>query len=334
MKWLRCSASIAAWMALPLTAQALSLTWPVACTLGQDCFVQNYVDHGPNAKGNDFTCGHLTYPHHDGTDIRLRDLDAMRAGVNVVAVADGEVIGERDGMADQSIRNADGDATAGKAAVYSQECGNGVVLRHAEGFITQYCHMHQGSINVQVGDHVQAGQVLGQVGLSGDTEFPHLHLTVRHGSSVLDPFTSGPMSTACAVTDPAHPLPQLWAKPQPYLATALLNDGFSDDVPAPHTDPIRAERVAATAPALLYWVQIMGPEAGDNLTLRLRAPDGHVLAEQQQIVDHAMALYSAFVGKRNHGTLPPGTYSTELTLTRHGHAEPIVTQQRTLIIQP
>lgn len=35
------------------------------------------------------------------------------------------------------------------------------------------------------------------VGLSGDTEFPHLHITVRQAGSVVDPFVSGVPLDAC-----------------------------------------------------------------------------------------------------------------------------------------
>ena len=41
---------------------------------------------------------------------------------------------------------------------------------------------------VKLGDTVVAGQRLGLVGLSGMTEFPHLHFEVAKGGAVVDPF--------------------------------------------------------------------------------------------------------------------------------------------------
>ena len=67
----------------PFVAQAFSLTWPVRCTLGKDCFVQNYVDHDATAGWSDFSCGALSYNAHDGTDIRLKNLQAMRVGAGL-----------------------------------------------------------------------------------------------------------------------------------------------------------------------------------------------------------------------------------------------------------
>lgn len=60
--------------------------------------------------------------------------------------------------------------------------GNVVVLEHhfpgfAETFYTLYGH--QFALNVQTGDEVRAGQVLGQVGATGTARGSHLHFEVR-----------------------------------------------------------------------------------------------------------------------------------------------------------
>jgi hypothetical protein len=44
------------------------LAWPVACELGQTCFIQNFVDHDSSGAAKDFRCGSRTYNNHDGTD--------------------------------------------------------------------------------------------------------------------------------------------------------------------------------------------------------------------------------------------------------------------------
>src|SRR4051812_44563995 len=159
---------------IPARAQesAPVLSFPVACEIGVTCFVQNYVDHDSGSGAKDYRCGALTYDGHDGTDIRLPNLAAMRKGVAVVAAADGVVRARRDGMDDVSIRDA------GASAVKGREAGNGVVIDHGNGWQTQYAHMRKGSILVKPRNRVSAGQALGLVGLSGDTEFPHLHFTV------------------------------------------------------------------------------------------------------------------------------------------------------------
>ena len=204
--------------AAPLAAQPL-LQLPLDCDIGRSCFVQNYVDADPGPGASDFRCGTRSYNDHDGTDIRVRTLAQQQAGVAVLAAAAGRVAGRRDGMADISVREG------GREAIAGRECGNGVTLDHGDGWQTQYCHMARGSVTVKVGDTVAAGQRLGSVGISGMTEYPHLHFTVRQGAQTVDPFAFGAPAGACGAGQ------SLWA---PEVAVALayqersvLNTGFA-----------------------------------------------------------------------------------------------------------
>ncbi len=61
--------------------------------------------------------------------------------------------------------------------------GNHVKIRHADGRVSWLLHMQPDSIRVRVGDHVRADQVIGKVGFSGDSLFPHLHYNVTDGPS-------------------------------------------------------------------------------------------------------------------------------------------------------
>ncbi|WP_098410577.1 M23 family metallopeptidase [Thioclava sp. ES.031] len=153
---------------------------PVECTLGQDCYIQNYVDRDPGPGARDAGCGGLTYDRHKGTDFALLTEAQMQAGVQVIAAAPGRVIATRDGEPDGAY--ASGQTAAGK------ECGNGIVIDLGHGWQTQYCHLRDGSISVTRGDQVAAGAPLGLVGQSGKAEFPHLHLSLRHDDTVIDPF--------------------------------------------------------------------------------------------------------------------------------------------------
>jgi murein DD-endopeptidase MepM/ murein hydrolase activator NlpD len=142
-------------------------------------------------KVRDYRCGGRSYDGHDGTDIRIRNLEIQRQGVEVLAAASGRVIGGRNDMEDVSVE------TVGKAAIAGKECGNGVVLEHEGGWRTQYCHMAKGSVRVKIGDQMTAGQPIGLVGLSGDTEFFHLHFTVRHREKTVDPFAYSAAENSC-----------------------------------------------------------------------------------------------------------------------------------------
>ena len=142
-------------------ADLFEMKLPIACEVGLTCFIQNYVDHDPSPNARDYRCGTLTYNGHNGTDFRLPNLAAQRAGVNVLAAADEQVLRGRDGMPNVSTRDTNAPALDGR------ECGNGVVIAHGDGWETQYCHLDQGSVRMKAGDRVVAGQPIGRVGLSG-----------------------------------------------------------------------------------------------------------------------------------------------------------------------
>jgi hypothetical protein len=294
-------------------AQAFEMAMPVDCKMGSQCAVQNYVDHNP-AKGDtaytDFSCGYLSYDGHKGTDIRTLNLGIMRRGINILAVADGMVLGSRDGVED------------GAPVVKDAECGNGVRVSHKAGWVTQYCHMKNGSVKVKKGDFVKTGDVLGQIGLSGNTVFPHVHVQVEKDGQIMDPYTNTTADRACAKT----PSASLWnadaAKKLAYKPTGLLGAGFTNQKPegdAFQQGLHRHKQLPAASPMLIFWVEFYGAQRGDEVYIALRNPDGMVLAEQKKIMDRNRAVQSLYVGKANKsGMLAAGDYSGVFTIRRAG----------------
>ena len=63
--------------------------------------------------------------------------------------------------------------------------GNHVIIDHGDGFYSFYAHLQPGSVKVEVGDQVQAGDQLGLLGNTGNTSAPHLHFHVMSGPSAL-----------------------------------------------------------------------------------------------------------------------------------------------------
>ncbi len=63
--------------------------------------------------------------------------------------------------------------------------GNRVMIDHGNGFVTLYGHMSV--IQVQVGQRVGRGDVLGQMGSTGRSTGVHLHFEIRQGGSLIDP---------------------------------------------------------------------------------------------------------------------------------------------------
>ncbi|AFO88305.1 M23 family peptidase [Phaeobacter inhibens] len=297
-------------LAAPVAASDLVLDWPVDCTLGDSCQIQQYVDRALGPATQDFTCNPLTYDGHKGTDIALPYLSDMNAGVTVFAAADGTVVGSRDGMEDRYSTGP------GDPAIEGRECGNGVLLRHGEGWETQYCHMKRGSILVQSGDRVTAGTPLGEIGLSGNTQFPHLHFSVRKDGKTVDPF--GPRMEQNCGTDIGAPL---WADDITYQAGGFLGSGFADHVPkfaAIKAGTADQAPLPAGSGAVVFWAYAFGSRSGDQLMLRIDGPDGPVLEQTERLEKTQAQLFRA-AGKRIRGSgLQPGRYTATATLLRDG----------------
>ena len=300
----------------PAQAGAFDLALPVDCVLGDSCFIQQFADHDPGPDATDFTCGPLTYDGHDGTDFALPTTTAMQQGVAVLAAAPGTVRGTRDGVPD----------TGPVPGTEGRECGNGVVIDHADGWQTQYCHMRQGSVAVRNGDTVATGTPLGLIGQSGMAEFPHLHLSVRQAGADVDPFAP---AAACGGNGPS-----LWSDPPAYAPGGLVDAGFAPEVPT--FDAIKAglpaPDITAGSPALVLWAHVFGGRAGDALRFEVSGPAGPVITERV-LLDRPQARLFRAVGKRlRTDGWPPGTYTGTVSLQRA--AETLGTRTVTLVIGP
>ncbi|MCI0411469.1 M23 family metallopeptidase [bacterium] len=59
--------------------------------------------------------------------------------------------------------------------------GNQVIVQHEAEEYSSFAHLKQGSIRVKKGDEVKRGQLIAQIGLSGDGYQPHLHFQITDG---------------------------------------------------------------------------------------------------------------------------------------------------------
>ncbi|MCI8829883.1 MAG: peptidoglycan DD-metalloendopeptidase family protein [Lachnospiraceae bacterium] len=95
--------------------------------------------------------------NHKGMDI------GASTGSNIVAAASGTVT----------------------ISTYSASAGNYVMISHGGGVSTVY--MHCSSLLVDVGDKVNAGDVIAKVGSTGYSTGPHLHFEIRSGGTYVNP---------------------------------------------------------------------------------------------------------------------------------------------------
>jgi len=291
------------------------LTFPLECTLGVNCFVQNYVDHDPGAGYKDFHCGAMTYDGHDGTDFRLPSMDFQRKGIAVLAAASGTVLRVRDGVPDELMTSATKANSAGA------ECGNGVVIDHGDGWETQYCHMAKGSIIAKPNAKVKRGEPVGLIGLSGATMFPHLHLTVRHNGVVVDPMAPDLASDSCSDKAGSILFDSNWQKFE-YQNRIVLNYGFVDG-PLIMSDieqgGLSTRQPKKESDALVAYVRVMGIETGDSQVFAVFGPDGESLSSRKfPAIDRPKAQNMLYIGvKRPNDGWKPGVYSALYTIVNN-----------------
>jgi lipoprotein NlpD len=108
---------------------------------------------------------------HEGIDI------AGASGTPILAAASGEVI---------------------KASWDDWGLGNSIVIRHPNGSITVYGHNRR--LLVTKGQQVNQGQVIAEMGSTGNSTAPHLHFEVHpDGRLAIDPLRLLPSSTASKI---------------------------------------------------------------------------------------------------------------------------------------
>jgi hypothetical protein len=103
-------------------------------------------------------------------------------GAEVRSATYGEVVVVRDGQPEETPNN---DPV--NVRLEQDFGGNHVVVRVRPGVYAFYGHMQPGSIDVRVGDRVETGQRIGELGNTGNSTQPHLHFELSDGP---DPLTS------------------------------------------------------------------------------------------------------------------------------------------------
>jgi len=88
-----------------------------------------------------------------------------RTGTPVYAAADGRVI------------------FAGRLGGY----GNVIKIRHIDGFLTLYAHLHKFKTGIRRGKYVKKGQVIGYIGSTGMSTGPHLHFGLYKNGRPINP---------------------------------------------------------------------------------------------------------------------------------------------------
>lgn len=285
---------------------------PLNCMLDRNCWIINLPDAAPGDRAQDHRCGNRTYNRHEGTDFALRDFRAIDEGADVVASADGIVTAARDGTPEHFLHDETTRRLIGRKA-----CGNAVIVQHSGGWESLYCHLQKGSLSVNLGDRVKRGATLGRVGMSGRTQFPHVHVEFRREGKTINPFTGGPVEAGCKKPERSLWLPAAKVR---YPDFALYAAGFTDHSPSAQRIWSSARSpvsLARHAPGLVLWAAMFGVRPGDVLKLRIVDPKGNTLSVREVRMSRSQARAMAFDGRklRPNGWMP-GRWQGEATLER------------------
>jgi murein DD-endopeptidase len=102
-------------------------------------------------------------------------------GADVLAVADATVASVGEGVAEPATL-AEGSA---RKVPLEDAAGNYVSLDLGDGRFAFYEHLKPGSIKVKPGERVRTGDVIGQLGFTGESTGPHLHFHVSDANAPL-----------------------------------------------------------------------------------------------------------------------------------------------------
>lgn len=301
----------------------LRFSMPLDCPVyGEDCYILNYVNAGLETDPRDYSCGSLTYADHRGTDFRLLTERQMQAGVSVLAAAPGTVEQAHDGMPDANYR------LFGRAAVADRGLGNRVVIDHGDGIKTIYGHLKRGSVAVSAGDVVARGQMIGQVGMSGLTEFPHVHFEVSELGSFVDPFTSALRHEGCGLAGDSMWQPETLAKLR-YLRTVVIRSGFADETlnrAAVEYGLFNNGPISANATALVLHVYVAGIQEGDAFVAEITDPTGARFVKSGSAFSQFRQSRLFAIGKQDLiDPLVPGIYTGEFRYYRKdASGEPVL----------
>ena len=133
---------------------------------------------------------------YSGDGSKFSDYHAY--GAPVLAAADGEVVEtvNDEGEDLSAMRRPDETQEAYRTRLMAEQdkrlasgkrgiAGNLVVIAHGAGEFSMYVHLKPGSVRVEKGQKVKAGDEIAALGSSGNSTEPHLHFQVANGPDVM-----------------------------------------------------------------------------------------------------------------------------------------------------
>jgi murein DD-endopeptidase MepM/ murein hydrolase activator NlpD len=229
--------------------------WPQGGLLDHDLYLANTVDLAGSGL-RDPWCGSRTYDGHTGEDVVIRSFREQQLGVPVFAALDGRVAQVQEGAKDTNF------------GTQTLPWDNHVQIDSGHDQMAIYGHLRRGSVRVHVGDWVVAGQQIGLTGSSGNSSWPHLHLTLIVDDQPVD-LWSGPCNAKSYWTT------QPTIRTDPFARDFTLSAApFSDHADLPWDEARRTATFAPGSRDVWFRSMLLNAQGTSSQLVRIVRPDG------------------------------------------------------------
>lgn len=287
-----------------LPIKAIELQFPVACEIMSNCWITNHVDlRGSSKQNEDYMCGQKVSNDNKSTHISLGSLSDLEKNHAIIAAADGVV------------------RTAANIGGF---CGYRVLIEHEKGWETSYCHLKPETLVVRSGQKVQKGQIIGAVGMSGQTPWPRLSFAVLRNGMIFDPFSGRTNIEGC--TAKSVPLWHGGLNP-PYEPAHVTSVGFT--VGYPSNPQIlygmeAASEISSETKQIALWAMMMNILEGDDIHIQITNPKGEIFDETHIKSKTNKQYYPIYFSANRKNLLwDIGKYIGKITVTRNVHGNKI-----------
>ena len=271
----------------PSLKNAGSFQWPLRASDDyDDCgyySVFQYFDHNPTFGAvQDWNCGGITYDvpgyNHSGIDIGIAPFawNMMNDNsVEVIAIADGQIIQKGDGFFDMECSASTLD-------------WNFLIVQHPDGTFAMYGHMKSGTVtSLEVGDQISTGDYIGIVGSSGASTGPHLHLEILDQTfASIDPY-AGPCNNQISSS--------LWADQHDYhdrgVNSVRTHSAPPNNNTCPSLETTNEQVVFEPGSQVYLGSYIRHAIPTDTYTVTMKRPDGSVFWTTNHTPNNFFASY-------------------------------------------
>ncbi|WP_421792643.1 peptidoglycan DD-metalloendopeptidase family protein [Hyphobacterium sp.] len=272
------------------------LVFPVRASANAEIYqvhlMSNFVDRNLATAGQlqDWSCGTRTYDtitgyNHAGIDISLaafRGHSMTEGWGEVIAAAPGVIINRGDGAADRNC-----------LGLHASPAANFVTVLQDDGVTAYYWHLSRGTLTEKpIGQRVEAGEYLGEVGSSGLSGAPHLHFELRHPD--IPDFVVDAYAGTCGEAT------TLWQHQPDYIdtrITAVFAHDAAPVIPPSFCDSeIPNIRDVILPGARMYMgLYASDTQAGTTARLSLRDPSGNEVSSQDFEPQPAFAVREEYL---------------------------------------